>query len=130
MGLDMFAWRVKHADALSDFEIAKNEDGDGHKVEEFFYWRKHHDLHGWMEKLYRSKGGDKQMFNCVPVRLTLEDLDTLQKDIFSGTLPQTQGFFFGDNPPDDESKQQDLQFIGAAKEIIRQGDAVYYDSWW
>ena len=129
MGLDMFAWRVKAEDAIGDFEIARDEDNSG-KVEEIFYWRKHHDLHGWMENLYRAKGGTKESFNCVPVRLTIEDLNLLESAILGNSLPQTTGFFFGDNPPDEESKMHDMEFIGKAKAIISSGDAVYYDSWW
>jgi hypothetical protein len=45
-------------------------------------------------------------------------------------LPQTTGFFFGDNPPDNESLSNDLKFIQAARDAIAAGDAVYYDSWW
>jgi hypothetical protein len=128
MGLDMYAWRVKAEDAIGDFLIEKNENGS--KVEEFFYWRKHHDLHGWMERLYRNKGGPAESFNCIPVRLTTVDLDALQHDLLNGTLPETTGFFFGNNPPDKESLKNDLQFIQAARDIIAAGDAVYYDSWW
>lgn len=128
MGLDMYAWRVKAEDAIGDFLIEKNENGS--KVEEFFYWRKHHDLHGWMERLYRNKGGPAESFNCIPVRLNTVDLDALQHDLLNGTLPETTGFFFGNNPPDNESLKHDLQFIQAARDIIAEGDAVYYDSWW
>ena len=128
MGLDMFAWRVSKKDANGDFEIAK--DSDGYKSEELFYWRKHHDLHGWMENLYRVKGGTKESFNCVPVRLTLEDLRQLENDILFKKLPETTGFFFGDNPPDEESNSRDLEFIRKAREVIADGDEVYYDSWW
>ena len=109
MGLDMYAYRVKQEHALGDFEIAKDENDYSH-VEEFYYWRKHHDLHGWMERLYRSKGGPQETFNC--------------------TLPETQGFFFGTNPPDAESLDRDLKFIQAARDILAEGDVVYYDSWW
>ena len=126
MGLDMYAFRVKAEDALGDFEIAKPED----KHEEIMYWRKHHDLHGWMERLYRAKNGTKESFNCIPVRLTMEDLNNLEADVLAGNLPQTQGFFFGVNPPDEDSKLQDMEFIGKAKIAIAEGDAVYYDSWW
>jgi hypothetical protein len=129
MGLDMFAWRVKAEDAIGDFEIAKDEDGSS-KVEEFHYWRKHHDLHGWFERLYRSKGGTKESFNCVAVRLTTVDLDALQFDLLNSALPETTGFFFGNNPPDIESLSDDLQFLQKARDIIAAGDAVYYDSWW
>ena len=129
MGLDMYAWRVKAEDAIGDFEIAKDDEGQS-KLEEFYYWRKHHDLHGWMERLYRSRGGPKETFNCVKVRLTTVDLDALQHDLLNGTLPETTGFFFGKNPPNDESLAYDLKFIQAARDILAEGDAVYYDSWW
>lgn len=129
MGLDMYAWRVNAEDAINDFEVA-SDDGGPSKVEEIFYWRKHHDLHGWMERLYRAKGGTADSFNCVKVRLTMEDLNTLEQDVLGNSLPQTTGFFFGNNPPDDWTKDQDMQFIAKAKLAISQGDAVYYDSWW
>ena len=129
MGLDMYAWRVKAEDAIGDFEIARNEEGRA-EVEEMFYWRKHHDLHGWMERLYRAKGGTKESFNCVSVRLTMDDLQLLENDVLDNKLPETQGFFFGTNPPDDYSKNQDMEFIAKAKVAISEGDAVYYDSWW
>jgi hypothetical protein len=129
MGLDMYAWRVAKDDAINDFDIAKDEN-DQFKLEEMFYWRKHHDLHGWMERLYRSKGGTAQSFNCVRVRLTKTDLDLLEHDVLNGKLPQTTGFFFGTNPPDEDSMKRDMEFISAAKIAIASGDAVYYDSWW
>lgn len=129
MGLDMYAWRVKAQDAIGDFEIRRVEDECTCK-DELFYWRKHHDLHGWMEQLYRTKGGDAESFNCVPVRLTMEDLDQLEEDVLLFRLPKTQGFFFGTNPPDFDSMETDMQFIAKAKSAIASGDAVYYDSWW
>ena len=121
----MYAWRVKAENAVGDFDF----NGDKDKPVELFYWRKHHDLHGWMENLYASKGGDHE-FNCIPVRLTLEDLASLEQDLMANKLPTTVGFFFGDNPPDDESFQNDIEFISLAREAIEAGDAVYYDSWW
>jgi len=130
MGLDMFAWRVNAGDVIDDFTVRENDDGSGSRVEEFFYWRKHHDLHGWMEQLYRAKGGTKESFNCVKVRLTDTDLDNLLLAVANNNLPQTTGFFFGDNPPDLESMSEDIKFIAQAKEVIKAGDAVYYDSWW
>jgi hypothetical protein len=128
MGLDMYAHRVKSEDAIDTFTIAKGEDGMM-KVEDLFYWRKHHDLHGWMERLYQEKGG-QDTFNCRAVQLTLEDLKRLEQDLKSNQLPETTGFFFGNNPPDKESIKYDMKFIRAARKAIKEGDAVYYDSWW
>ena len=127
MGLDMFAWRVKSQDVIDDFTIVSSDTG---KVEEIKYWRKHHNLHGWMESLYRAKGGENDVFNCQKVRLTLEDLDKLEADVMDNRLPDTTGFFFGNNPPDLDSIAEDLQFIVKARQVINEGDAVYYDSWW
>lgn len=133
MGLDMFAWRVKAEDVIDDFSVkpkVENYEDEGSAVEEFHYWRKHHDLHGWMEDLYRRKGGTKESFNCVKVRLYPQDLDDLQTDLLKNALPETTGFFFGNNPPDLDSMADDLKFIQKARDIIAAGDAVYYDSWW
>jgi len=130
MGLDMFVWRVAANDAIDDLTIRREEDGREGELEELFYWRKHHDLHGWFEKLYRNKGGKCESFNCVPVRLYPHDLDALKFDLLNSMLPQTQGFFFGDNPPDADSLSNDLKFIEKARDAIAEGDAVYYDSWW
>lgn len=120
----MYAWSVAPHDAISPIKI--NKDADRH---ELHYWRKHHDLHGWMENLYRSKGGTES-FNCEPVELTEEDLNNLVTAIESGHLPPTTGFFFGNNPPDEDSNSEDMEFIEKAREAIDNGWKVYYDSWW
>ena len=125
MGLDMFAYAVSKRDAIGEFEMAKECE-----KEELHYWRKHHDLHGWMQNLYRDKGGDADSFNCIPVQLTLDDLDDLQQALLDDNLPRTSGFFFGDNPPDLESMRDDLMFVQKCRIAIKEGKVVYYDSWW
>lgn len=126
MGLDMFAYKVPRKNRIDALHFCKGEEGE---IEEIFYWRKHHDLHGWMEYLYQQKGGT-ECFNLTPVELTLEDLDELEKCIKRRGLPHTEGFFFGNFPPDDESDRTDFEFIKKAREVIKNGDCVYYDSWW
>ena len=121
----MYAVAVSKEKSIDQFTIAPDSDN-----EELQYWRKHRDLHGWMEQLYRAKGGTKESFNCVPVQLTVEDLDQLQSDLLSEKLPQTQGFFFGTNPPDLESLKEDLMFIQKCRIALKEGKTVYYDSWW
>jgi hypothetical protein len=128
MGLDMYVWSVdaKKVRILEDIDAEFVEDAE---PEELFYWRKHHDLHGWMENLYRERGGEND-FNCVKVRLYPEDLDQLEIDLISNKLPQTSGFFFGNNPPDKETLESDMNFILKAREAIRDNKLVFYDSWW
>ena len=134
MGLDMFAYRTKvQLSKQVDFQeevYPKNEDGSQQEgiCDEIMYWRKHPNLHGWMEKLYYEKGGDSDCFNCVPVEITLEDLDLLEKDITQDQLPFTEGFFFGSS--DEGPNEKDIAFIRAAREAIAEGDRVFYDSWW
>lgn len=132
MGLDMFAYAVKESD-LPEADRNSEVDvklGEGVNRMEVFYWRKHHDLHGWMQELYNRKGGADPEFNCNTVRLTYEDLDELEKDLNSSNLPETTGFFFGNNPPDAETLANDLDFINKARNMMDEGYAVFYDSWW
>jgi len=221
MGLDMYAVIVPVADAVDDFSY----EGEGLQMTR---WRKHHDLHGWMEALWlkklaarkastpvdavadasravfdsfagvfkrlaaaeaapsKSEAGEfpsavaykvavesgvpsevplgealvempekdrdtiaaeiaaelarasqvvraansSKDFNQQKLRLTKEDLEQLKQDVINYKLPPTQGFFFGDFPPSEESNANDIQFIEMAVKFIDSGYAVYYDSWW
>ena len=91
---------------------------------EFAYWRKHANLQGWMEGLYRQKGGTDPDFNCVNLQLTLEDLDALAE----ATLSHTTGFFFGETT--DEDLARDKVFIADARLRISNGESVYYTAWY
>lgn len=66
MGLDMYAHTIDEAPASPvDFKVEH--------YGELHYWRKHPNLHGWMENLYRMKGGRDPAFNCVNLQLSAED---------------------------------------------------------
>lgn len=126
MGLDMYAFKVEPTEKDTDFNF------DSDTTTELMYWRKHHDLHGWMYRLYKSKGGEltEREFNTTPVRLTLEDLQQLREDIINHNLPATKGFFFGNYPPTPDTDKRDLRFVEDAEQAIANGYSVYYDSWW
>lgn len=130
MGLDMWAQRTSPGNLTDPDAQVDLAFKDSDAAVELSYWRKHHDLHGWMHQLYQCKGGASEQFNLNTVRLTLEDLAELEKAVVNNKLPATYGFFFGDNPPDEESQKHDLEFIAAAREAIANGDVVFYDSWW
>ena len=100
--------------------------------QELAYWRKHPNLQGWMEQLWRSKNTDPSQdpaFNGVELELTWEDLDALEEDVNNGRLPSTSGFFFG-TPSDDYYLQEDLTFIRKARAEIFTGLRVFYNSSW
>lgn len=126
MGLDQFAFKTKHKPSK---DVDFNEELKGIEAEEIYYWRKHPNLHGFMENLYNKKGGEDE-FNCRPVVLTIEDIDELVKHILDGSLPETSGFFFGQSMRDKEEELGDIEFCKKAAEAIKEGYTVYYDSWW
>lgn len=123
MGLDMYAYKTKAKPATETDFSTKN-----FNEVEIAYWRKHPNLHGWMENLYYSKGGEADSFNCVNVELTFQDIKNLYEDIKTNNLPQTAGFFFGQSTPED--METDLKFVEEALKAIEEGDTVYYTSWW
>jgi len=123
MGLDMYAEKIA-AEKIGDSVVDFDHEGSS----EIFYWRKHPNLHGWMEALYRKKGGKDESFNVSPVRLTSEDIDQLERDVTGEKLPETTGFFFGSSDAGDQYR--DLQFIAIARAALAEGYAVFYTSWW
>lgn len=123
MGLDMYAFATK-AKLKNEVDFTETN----LKPEEIHYWRKHPNLHGWMQELYESKGGKSDSFNGDCVVLTETDLNKLESDIKDGSLPDTSGFFFGQT--DGDEVDDDLKFIENAREAISEGKTVYYTSWW
>ena len=125
MGLDMYALSTK-AKPETDVDFSTKN----FEQEELQYWRKHPNLHGWMQNLYDAKGGVSPDFNGDCVVLDSEDLDNLEADIKAGNLPDTSGFFFGESSNSDEENENDLLFVTKAREAISEGKTVYYTSWW
>ena len=85
MGIDMFALTTTE-------KPASEVDFDTEQQSELHYWRKHPDLHGWMEKLYREKGGAAESFNWV--RMVLGGQICLPGGIpltLDATLPRSLG---------------------------------------
>jgi hypothetical protein len=129
MGLDQYASRR-----------LPEEDSDGNV--EIAYWRKHNRLHGWMEQLWEDRGRpyegslddvEDRSFNCIELEITLDDLEQLEVDINNKLLPETGGFFFGNDSYENYQQyheERDLNFIMEAREAITNGQKVYYDSSW
>ena len=140
MGLDMYAYvAAKEGQQREFYESAEFDDDTKEFVNktveqprEIAYWRKHPNLHGWMEQLWKSRNGgngDSATFNGIELELTWEDLEVLELDIIAGTLPGTSGFFFG-NEADEHYKEQDLKFVRDARAELFCGLKVFYNSSW
>ena len=126
MGLDMYAFAVK-ADSVGDATVDVAL-GDG--ADQISYWRKFNALHGWMEDLYRLKGGAKDSFNCTTLRLDLKDLERLEMDVGANKLVPRNGFFFGSQEIYPEDLESVADFVKMSRQCIAEGKAVFYDSWW
>ena len=143
MGLDMYAYSANKAGAQSEYwDNGNYNEKTGEfvstctKPKELAYWRKHPNLHGWMERLWEEKGrpgaeSPTETFNGVELELTWDDIDQLERDIKSGVVSKlgTTGFFFG-NPSDDYYYEHDLKFCIDAKAELFLGRRVFYNSSW
>ena len=131
MGLDMRAY-VGTAGQYDAYwaqhgeEVA--EDQKVSKPREIAYWRKHPNLHGWMQRLWESQGNQGE-FNGDELELTWQDLDELEQAVIHRQLPATGGFFFGENS-DEHYQSQDLEFIKEARAELFLGLKVFYNSSW
>lgn len=139
MGLDMYAYVGKpgqrnefyEQDGLHYNSVSgewEYPEGGTSKPIELAYWRKHPSLHGWMEQLYRKRGGTSE-FNGVELELSWDDIDELERAVIHGKLPFTEGFFFG-KPADNVYYEDDLKFCKDAKAEIFLGFKVFYNSSW
>ena len=137
MGLDQYAYVAAKAnqqdefyeDAVYDEAVKQYVNPNITKPREIAYWRKHPNLHGWMELLAEKKGLEYNSFNGIELELTWEDLDDLERAVTHNQLPETQGFFFGDSS-DEYYREQDLQFIKEARAELFLGLKVFYNSSW
>ena len=132
MGLDMYAYAATQAnDSATQGKLVQRE---------IAYWRKHPNLHGWMQQLWEHKGcpgvelknyaPDRGTdFNGIELELTWEDLEDLERAVTHKQLPATDGFFFG-NDSDDHYRKHDLKFVRDAKAEIFTGLKVFYNSSW
>jgi hypothetical protein len=138
MGLDQYAYVAAKAGQQSEYYNAEGDWVDGEwrphkptvaKPREIAYWRKHPNLQGWMEQLAQKKGLEYGSFNGIELELTWEDLEELERAITHNQLPETTGFFFGDDS-NDYYREHDLQFIREARAELFLGLKVFYNSSW
>ena len=137
MGLDMYAYAAQkgqHDQYWENYDFEKDASSVA-KPREVAYWRKHPNLHGWMEQLWRYKmqaenrDPDQHTFNGIELELDWQDIDELEQDVVNNNLPQTNGFFFG-NDADEHYKETDLEFVKRARAELFLGLKVFYNSSW
>ena len=126
MGLDQFI-KASKTEPIGKCNGRAYNDADI----EVAYFRKHPNLHGWMQDLWEESGGelpDWTSFNGDYLELDTDDLETLKAVTEADALPPTQGFFFGETQP--YHKQDTLDAIEKCLAKIKEGYFVYYGSSW
>lgn len=139
MGLDQYAFS-------SHEPLYEGDDGEGRKmlkpaVTTKFVWRKHSKLQEFMENLYFQYGyrdkavrNDRDEFNCNPMSLDEQAIETLESAVKNKKLPKCiGGFFYGEQFQDEAATdylEQDLKFCSWAREELKAKKHVYYDCWW
>jgi hypothetical protein len=137
MGLDMYAYAAAKEGEQAAFDQGSKWDAEKNDMvnpiapapREIAYWRKHPNLHGWMERLAKSKNVEYGSFNGVELELTWADIDALEQAVTHKKLPATTGFFFGSDA-DELYYESDLAFIKAARAELFLGLRVFYNSSW
>jgi hypothetical protein len=146
VGLDQYAYVAARAGQRAEYWDGAELDQYGKAVNtkvseprELAYWRKHPNLQGWMESRWKKKMHDANQeisesewgstFNGIELELEAADLDELELAVKKRRLPQTSGFFFGDDS-DQHYYQQDLEFIKNARAELFMGLKVFYNSSW
>jgi hypothetical protein len=119
MGLDMVAYTARKASVSSEVDFTVEADS----LQQLYYWRKHHRLHDWMQRLYVAKGGRNPDFNVAPLALNSADLDALETAIKAGDLWARLEPFSGHLTSEE---QDDLEFIHQARVALKDGLAVFY----
>ena len=113
---------------LDQYAYAKNR-GRGCKPFVIHTWRKHPNLQGWMENLWVQRNNNPFVpFNCKKLYLRRRDLYDLEEAVRSQSLPETEGFFFGQNA-DRWNAPMDLHFIEKAHYYMFHKCRVYYTAW-
>ena len=115
---------------LDQYAYTRDKKG---KVEEIAYWRKHNALDGWMQNLWEAirEDEDDYVLNGQEVPVDADDIKMLEMVVESDDLPETGGFFYGeDSRFNEEKKKTTLEFIAEAKKAFKEGKKVYYQNSW
>jgi hypothetical protein len=121
MGLDMYLYAQEKTENPSpDIEAEKIELG---------YWRKHRNLHRFVEEKWRDATGSEEDFNCIPFPLSKELCIEILQHSTNRDFPEGKsGFFFGTSTPYDD--EYTIGVMHQALTYISKGYEVIYNSWW
>ncbi len=122
MGLDMFFFRQPVSAPAPGSEGFNDE-----SLVEIQYFRKHSDLHGFLEEIW-VRAHPEEEFNCVFMPITEEVLKDIQYLVDAPDKQKYEGFFWGESMEEQWEKTKEL--LPKIARAIGAGDRVFYYSWW
>ena len=116
----------KSADQITNLGIARTYQNirlfsNMTAIENILVGRHRHYKTFWAEAIFQTK------------RMRDEEADALEEAINNRNMPETAGFFFGNDSYDgyDEwYREDDARFLIDARQALKEGKRVFYDSWW
>ena len=122
MGLDQ-TWLIDN----------KDRTGEHDKFTKIATHRKFNALEGFMAKKWFENGNSDE-FNCQLLPITEKLLDELESTVEDNDFDPVEGFFFG-NTNKNEYYDADIaelltEVIPMVRQHMKDGDIVYYSSWW
>ena len=126
MGLDMFACTTPEK-PLSAVDFTTT------RWAELYYWRKHPDLHGWMEDLIPRQRRIREISTAFMSSLMKQTSTGLRRSIRAKKrLPHTErGSFLAPLDGSKSEMEADLAFIAKARQALADNlSTVYYGSSW
>ena len=119
MGLDQYLYAI----SMEDWNEQRFTN-----AEELGHWRKHPNLHGWFQNLWRQRNGTTRPLRHEKVVVRLPGLAGLASAVIKNELPYCEGEYFGTSEDSDSQLSADLEIIQDAVIAARQGKVVYYEA--
>lgn len=108
---------------VTGMSVVKNEQTDINTLNslqlQLRYWHKNRGLHDWMKQLYLKKGGLKADTENWNLRLTTEDINTLEKDYTEEKMKIQYNV----------QKEDFLSFLKDCRLALNDNMAILYSCW-
>ena len=95
-------------------------------------WRKWYALQEYMITLWMERTGSKELFNCIPLKLSKEDFNNLEKWIIENQDDEGADDDDNDDEDKDAFREQNREIIEEARSFMEENPdyVICYSCWW
>ena len=133
----MYVYQTSEDNLTGNKHFNDKKVDDCKKLEEVWHWYNHPRLHKCFENLYLEKGGkceDIIYFNGESVKLTIEDINKLEKVLRKDKLPINNGFsngcFFDEYVSYYDTYNRAKKIVRKGRDILKDNNCLTYSSFW